>query len=60
MYGKPAFAFSISAAEIRRTLEVSSSSLGGCDDCPSAVGVAAAAGAAREVRRRVACGLFAD
>ena len=58
-YGKPAFIFSTSAAETRRTAPADSSSLGGCDGCASAGDVAAAAGAAREVDRRVACGVFA-
>jgi hypothetical protein len=55
-YGKPAFAFSNSAAETRRTGPLEdSSSLGACDGCATADRVAAAAGAAREVGRRVAC-----
>ena len=57
-YGKLAFAFSISAAETFRTVPVNSSSLGGCDGCATAGEVAAAAGAAREVGRRVACDVF--
>jgi hypothetical protein len=57
-YGKSTFAFSIAAAETPRTVPVNSSSLGDCDGCATADGVAAAAGAAREVGRRVACGVF--
>jgi len=57
-YGKPAFIFCTSAAETLRTVPVDSSSLGGCDVCPAPVGVAATAGAVREVGRRVGCGVF--
>ena len=57
-YGKPAFIFSISAAETLRTVPLDSLSLGGCDDCAAAGDVADAAGAAPEVGRRVACGVF--
>ncbi len=57
-YGKPAFIFSTSAAEILRTGPVDSSPLGACDGCATALGVAASAGAARELDRRVACDVF--
>ena len=57
-YGKPAFIFSTSAAETRRTVPVDPSPLEGCDVCPTPGDVAAAAGVAREVGRRVACGVF--
>jgi hypothetical protein len=57
-YGKLAFAFSISAAETRRTVPVDFSSWGDCDGCATEGGVAAAAGAAREVGRRVGRGVF--
>src|SRR6516225_5672757 len=56
--GQTSFCFFISAADTPRTVPVNFSSLEGCDECATAGGVAVAAGAARELGRRVACGVL--